>query len=123
MQEKTEELIKKIGLDYEINGGVPEPLTSRSVFAQIQEKSETGFHTRHIGKRYVTGPNANAKVQIVSDPRNSDSDPVESRGMMEVCDDFVEKALAHIPADKGCGGHLIRGRLWNSLHLNDTKCP
>jgi hypothetical protein len=100
MQEKTEELIKKFEQDYEINVGVTETLTSWSVFAQMQEKPGTGFHTRHKGKRYVTGPSANGKVQIFSDPRNSDAYTVESWGMMELCDDFVEKALAHILADR-----------------------
>ncbi|MFA6362904.1 hypothetical protein [Methanoregula sp.] len=100
MQKKTEELIKKFEQDYEINVGVTETLTSWTVFAQIQEKSETGFHTRHIGKRYVTGPNANGKVQIFSDPRNSEAYTVESWGKMELCDEFVEKALARILVDR-----------------------
>ncbi len=100
MQEKTEELIKKFEQDYEINVGVTETLTSWSVFAQIQEEPGIGFHTRHFGKRYVTGPNANGKVQIFSDPRNSDAYTVESWGMMELCDDFIEKVLARILVDR-----------------------
>jgi len=100
MREKTQALLQKFEQDHEINVGVTETLTSWSIFAQMQEKTKTGFDTRHIGKRYVTGPNENGKVRIFSDIRNSDAYEEESWGTMELCDDFVEKALARILADK-----------------------
>jgi len=100
MREKTLALLKKFEQDYEINVGVTETPTSWTIFAQMQENTETGFHTRHIGKRYVTGPNENGTVRIFSDVRNSDAYEEESWGPMELCDDFVEKALARILADK-----------------------
>ena len=100
MREKTQESLKKFEQDHEISVGVTETPVSWSIFAQMQENTKTGFHTRHIGKRYVTGPNENGNVRIYSDIRNSDAYEVESWGKMELCDDFVEKALAKILADK-----------------------
>ena len=100
MREETQALLKKFEQDHEINVGLTETQLSWSVFAQMQEKTETGYHTRHIGKRYVSGPNENGKVRIFSDIRNSDEYVEESWGTMELCDDFVEKALAHILTDK-----------------------
>jgi hypothetical protein len=100
MQEKTRELIQKFEQDHEINVGITETLTDWEIFAQIPKKQETGFHTLHIGRKYITGPNENGNVRIIPDPRNSDEYQVESWGKMELYDDFVEKALAHILADR-----------------------
>ena len=100
MREETQALLKKFEQDHEINVGVTETLISWSVFAEMHEKTMTGFNTRHIGKRYVTGPNENGRVRIFSDIRNSDAYEEESWGTMELCDDFVKKALARILEDK-----------------------
>jgi len=100
MREETLELIKKFEQDNEIKVGVTETLTSWSIFAQMHKKTETGYDTRHIGKKFVSGPNENGTIKIYSDLRNSDAYSEESWGTMNVYDDFVEKALDHILADK-----------------------
>jgi hypothetical protein len=69
-------------------------------------------HHRHRGKKFISGLNEEGNVLVFSDPDISENFSVENWGKMDTFDDFVEKALAQILADKeesdeglkeGCG--------------------
>jgi hypothetical protein len=111
MQEKTRELLRKFEQDNEISVSATEALTYWVVYARIQQVHEEGPHHMHHGIKYVSGPNEEGNVLVMRDPFVSSAYSGESWGPMETLDDFVEKALARILADKaaekgqeeGCG--------------------
>jgi hypothetical protein len=112
MQEETREFIKKFVQDYEINIDASDGMTYWIIHARIPNNQTDGVHHLHRGKKYISGPNQEGSVLILSNPQSSDAYTVESWGKMETIDDFVKKALVRILADKeeadkgqeeGCG--------------------
>jgi hypothetical protein len=112
MEEKTLELLKKFEQDHEIYVSATDKLTYWIIYARIPKGRTQDVHHLHIGKKYISGPNEEGNVLILTDPENSDIYEVESWGEMETIDRFVEKALPVILSDKdaidneqgeGCG--------------------
>jgi hypothetical protein len=112
MQEETTELIKKFVQDYEIYIDASDALTYWIIHARIPSNPAEGVHHLHHGKKFISGPNEDGNVLILSNPESSDAYSAESWGKMETIDDFVKKALVRILEDKdaadkgqeeGCG--------------------
>jgi hypothetical protein len=112
MKESTQKLLKKFEQDYEIYVDAQDALTYWLVYARVQKGPGGDVHHLHHGKKYVSGPNMEGSVLVLSDPFVSDSYSVESWGPMATFDEFVKKALASILAGKnaadagqenGCG--------------------
>jgi len=112
MREKTQDLLKKFEHDYRIYVSATDAQTYWIIHARVP-KSELGeFPPLQPRKKYISGPDQNGSVLILSDSRSSDTCMVESWGPMETFDDFVKKALSQIMVDKnvadkgvaeGCG--------------------
>ncbi len=100
MKEQTQALVKKFEQDYEIYISATDALTYWIIHARVPKSHEEGLHHLHLGKKYVSGPNQEGNVLIISDPERSDAYTVESWGTMESIDDFVKKALARILSDR-----------------------
>jgi len=100
MQEETREFIKKFEQDYEIYIDASDALTYWIINARIPNDPTEGVHHLHHGKKFVSGPNGDGNVLILSNPQSSDAYSVESWGKMETIDDFVKKALTRLLADK-----------------------
>jgi hypothetical protein len=113
MKEATQQLLKKFEQDYEVYVSATDALTYWLVYARVPKGHGEGeVHHLHHGKKYVSGPNQEGSVLVLSDPFVSDAYSVESWGPMESFDEFVKKALASILAEKnaadagqqeGCG--------------------
>jgi len=108
VMEKTQERLKKFEQDHEIYVSAQDAQTFWLVDARIPKKQES----HHQSRKYVSGPNENGNVLIFPDHQRSDAYLAENWGTMETFDDFVEKALTAILADKaesdqkleeGCG--------------------
>jgi hypothetical protein len=101
MEEKTLELLKKFEQDNEVYVSATDKQTYWIIYARIPKgRRAEGVHNLHQGRKYVSGPNEDGNVLILSDPDNSENYLVESWGKMETIDDFARKSLPHILADK-----------------------
>jgi hypothetical protein len=104
----TQDLLKKFEQAHEIYVSIQDAQTFWMVNARIPKKQES----HHQSRKYVSGPNENGNVLIFPDHQHSDAYVTENWGAMDSFDDFVDKALAAILADKiesdqklkeGCG--------------------
>jgi len=108
VMEKTRDLLKKFEQDHEIYVSAQDAQTFWLVNARIPKKQES----YHQSRKYVSGPNENGNVLIFPDHQRSDAYITENWGTMETFDDFVDKVLTAILANKaesdqklqeGCG--------------------
>jgi hypothetical protein len=100
MKEQTQELVKKSEQDCDISVGVTDALTYGIIHTRVlKSNSEEIHHTPH-GKKYISGPNKDGNVRILPDLRVSDAYLVESRGKMDLIDDFMKKDLVRILSDE-----------------------
>jgi len=108
VEKKIQELLKKFEQDHEIYVSAQDAQTFWMVNARIPKKQES----HHRLRKYVSGPNEKGNVLIFPDHERSDAYVTENWGTMETFEDFVDKALASILADKeesdlnlkeGCG--------------------
>ena len=106
--EKTQDLLKNFEQAHEIYVSAQDAQTFWMVNARIPKKQES----HHQSRKYVSGPNENGNVLIFPDYQRSDAYVTENWGAMDSFDDFVDKALTAILADKaesdqklqeGCG--------------------
>jgi hypothetical protein len=112
MLEKTQQLLKKFEEEHEVYVDATDSQYYWVMHARIPKGQEEGLHHLHLGKKYISGPNQDGSILILTDPRISDAYQVESWGTIKSFDDFVKKGLARILADKdaiekgqeeGCG--------------------
>ncbi len=106
--EKTPGLLKKFEQDHEIYVDAQDTQFYWVTNSRILKKQES----HHRSRKYVSGPNEKGNVLIFPDHERSDAYVTENWGTLKTFDDFVQKALASILADKeesdqkleeGCG--------------------
>ena len=115
MQEKTEQLIKKTGQDYNVQIRGTDALTNWVISARVPRSIADG--QLQPGKKYMAGPAQNGNVLIMQDPQVSDACTVESWGPMKTIDDFMKKPCPdHCGQD--CRDERKGGMLWHQLQLN-----
>ncbi|MCK9593855.1 MAG: hypothetical protein M0Q91_17785 [Methanoregula sp.] len=122
MIKSMKDRLKKFEQDYEIYVDAQDAKSYWFVVARIPKKQDSpvlnpydqpdSLHHLHRGKKYISGLNEEGNVLVFSDPEITENYSIENWGKMETFDDFVEKALADILADKeeaekgfkeGCG--------------------
>ena len=105
---KTEDLLKKFEQDHEIYVDAQDAKSYWMATARIPKKDDS----HHRGRRYISGRNEEGNVLLFSDPDMMDSYSIENWGSMKTFEDFVDKALLAVLADKeesdqkqkeGCG--------------------
>ncbi len=114
--------LKKFEQDHEIYVDAQDAKSYWLVMARIPRKQDSPvlnpydqpdrLHHLHHAIKYISGLNEEGNVLVFSDPEISENFSIENWGKMDTFDDFVEKALAQILADKeesdegskeGCG--------------------
>ena len=114
--------LKKFEQDYEIYVDAQDAKSYWFVVARIPKKQDSPvlnpydqpdrLHHVHRGKKYISGLNEEGNVLVFSDPEITENYSIENWGKMDTFDDFVDKALADILAEKeesekgfkeGCG--------------------
>ena len=114
--------LKKFEQDYEIYVDAQDAKSYWFVVARIPKKQDSPvlnpydqpdrLHHMHRGKKYISGLNEEGNVLVFSDPEITENYSIENWGKMDTFDDFVDKALADILAEKeesekgfkeGCG--------------------
>jgi hypothetical protein len=69
------------------------------ITARIPKNLESLHHV-HYARKFIASRNEGGSVLIITNPQVSDNYAVENWGEMDSFDNFVEKALAQILADK-----------------------
>jgi hypothetical protein len=111
MLKRVMDKLKKFEQDYEIYVDAQDAKSYWFVVAEIPNKQDTQ-HRRHRRIRYISGSNEEGNVLVFPEPEISENYSIETWGKMDSFDDFVNKALSRILADKeesdkgfkeGCG--------------------
>jgi hypothetical protein len=114
--------LKKFEQDYEVYVDAQDAKSYWLVMARIPKKQDSPgmnpydqpdrLHHLHYSKKYISGLNEEGNVLVFSDPEITDTFSIENWGKMDTFEDFVDKALKSILADKeevfeglkeGCG--------------------
>ena len=122
MIKSMKDRLKKFEQDYEIYVDAQDAKSYWFVVARIPKKQDSPvlnpydqpdrLHHVHRGKKYISGLNEEGNVLVFSDPEITENYSIENWGKMDTFDDFVDKALADILAEKeesekgfkeGCG--------------------
>ena len=122
MMENMKDRLKKFEQDFEIYVDAQDAKSYWFVVARIPKKQDNPvlnpydqpdrLHHLHRSKKYISGLNEEGNVLVFSEPELTENYSIENWGKMDTFDDFVEKALASILAEKeesdkgmkeGCG--------------------
>jgi gentisate 1,2-dioxygenase len=122
MMKNMKDRLKKFEQDFEIYVDAQDAKSYWFVMARIPRKQDSPvlnpydkpdrLHHLHRSKKYISGLNEEGKVLVFSEPELTENYSIENWGKMDTFDDFVEKALASILAEKeesdkgmkeGCG--------------------
>ena len=108
--------LKKFEQDHEIYVDAQDAKSYWLVMARIPKKEDQdnlrNLHNLHRSKKYISGLNEEGNVLVFPNPEISENYSIENWGKMDTFNDFVEKALASILAEKeesdngmkeGCG--------------------
>jgi hypothetical protein len=104
--------LKNFEKEYEIYVDAQDAKSYWVVMARIPKKQESLYHHDHRAKKYISGLNEEGNVLVFSDPEITENFSIENWGKMMTFEDFVDKALKSILADKeeadkgvkeGCG--------------------
>jgi hypothetical protein len=98
MDEKVKDVLEKFKQDHDVYVDAQDLKSYWLVHARLP-KQPGGQHSGHAGKKYVSSRNDEGTVLILTNPEISDSYVLESWGVMETFDDFVNKALTRILED------------------------
>jgi hypothetical protein len=103
--------LKKFEQDHEIYVDAQDAKSYWLVMARIPKKQDRPslnpydqpdrLHHMHRAIKYISGLNEEGNVLVFSDPEITENYSIENWGKMDTFDDFVEKALVSILADKG----------------------
>jgi hypothetical protein len=111
MMANTVDLLKKFEQEHEVYVTADDTKFYWVVTARIPKKEET-FHRTHRGKTYVSGLNQKGNVLVFPDSDLPQNYTLETWGSMNSFEEFVDKALERILAEKeentqglaeGCG--------------------
>jgi hypothetical protein len=122
MMKNMKDRLKKFEQDFEIYVDAQDAKSYWFVMARIPRKQDSPvlnpydqpdrLHHLHRSKKYISGLNEEGNVLVFSEPETTENYSIENWGKMDTFDDFVEKALASILAEKeesdkgmkeGCG--------------------
>ena len=122
MMKNMKDRLKKFEQDFEIYVDAQDAKSYWFVMARIPRKQDSPvlnpydqpdrLHHLHRSKKYISGLNEEGNVLVFSEPELTENYSIENWGKMDTFDDFVEKALASILAEKeesdkgmkeGCG--------------------
>ena len=122
MIQNMKDYLKKFEQDHEIYVDAQDAKSYWLVMARIPKKQDSPdlnpydqpdrLHHLHRSKKYISGLNEEGNVLVFPDPEISENYSIENWGKMDTFDDFVEKALSDILAEKeesdkgmkeGCG--------------------
>jgi hypothetical protein len=93
------ERLKKFEQEHEIYVDAQDLLNYWTITARIPKKGD-GVHSTHYMRQFITARHETGVVIVIPDPEVYMTYLVEDWGRLESIDDFVDKALPRILADK-----------------------
>jgi hypothetical protein len=98
MDEKLKNVLEKFKQEHEVYVDAQDLKSYWLVHARLPKRLG-GQHSGHAGRKYVSSRNEKGTVLVLTNPEISDGYVLESWGVMETFDEFVNKALTRILED------------------------